>query len=250
MADVKTESPPEKKKSGLDTRVAIASALVAIIAVFFAYKQYHVTNQQNVAAEEDQLLALTTSIAQQLDQATPSTAAASITVTDDLELDAQSAETVISELGGNRVTGIEYLEVARALTRGGDATEAIHYFQDAEGAPPHDVSVEVAAMRLEGDFYYTLGQPVTGHSDIMQSIQLYLGSQVVMSTHIKDNDIAQAYLDDAANQLDRQPDINSCSTVNTDIMDAKNLLSQAGGDSPTNQSYLPEEQTRYSLSCS
>ena len=253
MTNNKTESPPEKsppekKEPSLSTWIALGSAVVAIIAALIAYRQVNVTNQQNIAAEQQQLVTVTNSIAQQLDQETPSTSSGQQTLSDELTIEGQTAEGIISELNGNGITSIEYEEVAKAfspVTYGTNAAQAIAYFQDAVNALPHDVAVQSEALREEGNLYYDLGQPVTGHDYIMRAIQIYSG-HLLMSQDEKDNLIAQAYLDDALYQLN----INSCTTAAAEIMAAKKLLSQAGGANATNASGLASEQTEYNQKCS
>jgi hypothetical protein len=252
MSNVKTESRPEKQQRGSAIWIPLASALAAFlaaaaagVAAYISSQQVDVADQQNTAAEQQQLLTLTTTITQELDQGTPSTGTGSRSLSDEIALEAQSAEAVISELRGNGVTSVEYCQIARALTRGTDANQAITYFQDAVNAQPHDVGIQQEALRLEGDFYYTLGQPVIGHDYIMRSIQIY-SPQLVMSQFIKDNEDAQAYLDDASDRLN----IHSCTIAAADIAAAERLLSQAGGENPTNRSFLPDEQKEYSQRCS
>ena len=187
---------------------------------------------------------MTTTIAQQLDEAWPSTSNGLVALEDELNIEGQSAEGVISQLAGNGVTSIEYDEVARALTYGSETAQAIAYFQDAVKAPPHDLVVEQEALRAEGDLYYNVGQPATGHDYVIRSIQIFSG-HLTISKNFRANDIAQSYLNDASYQLNI-----SCRTAATDIMAAKNVTSQAGGANTTNASSIANEQAEYNRNCS
>ena len=126
------ETPPKKKKFEIATWIAIvsvvialASAVVAILAAIFSHQQANAANQQNTINEQQQLLTLTTTIAQQLDQAQPSTSNGQIAWTETLTLNGEAAQVVITKLGGDGVTGVEYDEVARALGTGVDPAKAI-----------------------------------------------------------------------------------------------------------------------------
>jgi flagellar basal body-associated protein FliL len=249
-ADIKTESPPEKnppkkKEPSLSTWIALGSVVVAIIAAVIASWQVNVAIQQNIATKQQQLVTLTSTIAQQLDQVTPPTSNGQQALSDELTIEGQTAEGLISELNGNGITSVEYEKVAKALTYGTDAAQAIAYFQDAVNTPPHDVGVQSEALRQEGNLYYDLGQPATGHDYIMRSIQIF-SAHLLMSQVAKDNEIAQAYLNDA----DQQLNINRCTTAAAEIMAANKLLSQAGFVNATNAPGLASERTKYNQKCS
>jgi hypothetical protein len=101
-------------------------------------------------------------------------------------------------------------------------------------------------LKAEGNLYYDLGQPATGHDYIMRSIRIY-SAHLLMSQGLKDNLIAQSYLQDA----DQQLNIN-CTTAAADIMAANKLLSQAtrAGWVNATSDLLASEQTKYKGQCS
>ncbi|HTP16943.1 MAG TPA: hypothetical protein VMK13_14055, partial [Streptosporangiaceae bacterium] len=118
-----TETRPNKKKRHIPTWIALASAVAAIIAAFISGLQVNVARQQNVAAEQQRLLTLTVDIAQQfaqwqktLDQAggtltgpaeMTALSAASVAIYTRVTADGEAAAVLITNLGRNRVAGIE-----------------------------------------------------------------------------------------------------------------------------------------------
>lgn len=237
-----TETPPKKKKRHIATWIALASAGTAIASAIIASQQTNATNQQNTVAEQQQLVGLTTTIVQQLDQAQPSTSGDS----DRLTLEGESAAVVISELHGDGVTDFEYDTVARALDSGaGDTTQAIAYYQDAVDALPHNVGTQASALRGEAVLFYELGQRDKGHEYFMQAVKVYSGHPEMLQ-YVKDNNIAQSYLADAEYQLN----ISGCRIASTDINEAEKFLSQAGGPpNATNAPLLTNDQAAYSKGC-
>ena len=253
MTNPATEAPPKKKKHHhIATWIALASAVAAVISVFFVYKQVNAANQGNTVAEQQQLVTLTTTIVQQLNQLSASTSSGQIALSDELTLEGQSAETVITELHGIGVTGAEYEEVATALTNGeGYTTEALPYYQKAVNTPPYDVGTQASALRGEAALYYELGQPDTGHEYFMQAVNVFNGN--VMAQYAKDNNIAQSYLADAEYDLnftENHLNFNGCSMAATDIKNAENFLSRAGpGPNATNPEFVTNDQSAYSKDC-
>lgn len=77
----------------------------------------------------------------------------------------------------------------------------------------------------------------------MRSIQIY-DAHIRMPQILKDDDMAQAYLDDASYQLN----IN-CKTAAADITTAQKLVTQAGGADTGNQTNLADEKTEYNRNC-
>ncbi len=163
-ATTETQQPaPKKKKRHIATWIALASAVVAIIAAIISGEQVNVAEQQNMAAEQQQLVTITTSIAAQFagEQAAENQAAGNLTgtarsvansgadmgIAAQLTADAEAAAVLITNLPGNGVAGIEYIQVARALVAGGDTATAITYYEDAVNAPPHNVPTRADALR-------------------------------------------------------------------------------------------------------
>lgn len=130
------------------------AAIAAVVAAVYTFWSAHVASEQNIAAEQQQLLTITTSIAGQIaDQQSTLTQAAgaltgtarknavnnaSIGVNDQLTADGEAAQVLITKLGGNGVAGVEYVQAGKALVDGGDIPDAIDDFEDAVNAPPHD----------------------------------------------------------------------------------------------------------------
>jgi len=132
----------------------LASAGAAIVAAGVSAFQVSIAKQQNAVAEQEQLVSLTASIAQQLaqQQTTVTQAAGNLTgaartaaesnatlgLVATLTVEGQAAAVLISSLHGDGVAGIEYVQVARALASSGDTGQAITFYKDAVDAPPHD----------------------------------------------------------------------------------------------------------------
>ncbi len=94
-------------------------------------------------------------------------------ITAELTADAQAAAVLITNLHGDGVAGIEYIEVARALADGSDTAQAITYYNDAVSAPPHDVPTRSDALRNEAALLYALGQNAAGHQDMMLAARVF-----------------------------------------------------------------------------
>ena len=149
----------------------------------------NVAKEQNIAAEQQQLVTITTFIAGQFaaEQTTENQAAGNLTgaarsiaisnavtgITAELTADAQAAAVLITNLHGDGVAGIEYIEVARALADGSDTAQAITYYNDAVSAPPHDVPTRSDALRNEAALLYALGQNAAGHQDMMLAARVF-----------------------------------------------------------------------------
>jgi len=241
-------APHKKKKLHIATWLALASAVTAIIAAWISAGQVRIAAAQNIAAEQEQLVTLTTTIAQQLaqEQASGNQSAASQgqatllgpldveaepnaspVVVAELTADGQAAAVLISSLHGNGVAGIEYVEVANALAAGGDMAQALTFYNDAVNAPPGDAVTRATALREEAGVYYLLGRNATGHQDMLEAAKVFTG-HVVLAQSLIERSIAQAYLADSGYQIL----IKGCQVAVADIRGAENALEELSPSSP------------------
>jgi tetratricopeptide (TPR) repeat protein len=241
-------APHKKRKLHLATWLALASAVTAVVAAGISARQVNVATAQNTMAEQEQLVTLTTTIAQQLaqEQVSGNQAAANQGLTTllgpleiqaesnaspvavaELTADGQAAAVLISNLHGIGVAGIEYVEVANALATGGDTAQAITFYADAVNAPPGDTVTRANALRNEAAIYYYLGQNATAHQDMMDAARLFTG-HVVLTHSLIERSIAQAYLADSYYQIL----IKGCRVALADIQAASQALTQLGLNSP------------------
>ena len=251
------DGPPEnqapqqkqkKKKWHVATWIALASAATAIVAALISANQVNVAAAQNIVAEQEQLVTLTTTIAQQLAQGQASgnqSAAseglatllgplqvqgesnASQVAIAELAADGQAAAVLINSLHGSGVAGIEYVEVANALVAGGDMAQAITFYDDAVNAPPGDVVTRANALRNEAGVYYSLGRNVIAHQDMMAAARLFTG-QVVLTQSLRERSIAQAYLADSYYQIL----IKGCQVAIADVQGAEDAIAELSPSSP------------------
>lgn len=246
-SEIKTEHPAKKKRKKLHfaTWIALASAAAAVIAAYVSASSVNVAKAQNIAAEQQQLVSITISIEQAFsgEQAAENQAALGLTGTAKStavsEVDqnvvaetaayAQAAAVLISNLHGNGVAGIEYVEVARALANYGDTALAISYYQDAVNASQFDVPTRADALRFEAGLYYSLGQRSTGHQDMIAAATIYNG-HLELTQNLIDSSIAQAYLEDAGYQILA----DDCQIAATDMADAQRAVTPLGGITGSN----------------
>jgi flagellar basal body-associated protein FliL len=239
-AEAQHPAPKKKKrKSHIATWIALASAFAAIIAAAVSALSVNVAKEQNVAAEQQQLVSITTFIAQQYagQESAENQAAGDLTgnartvaisdadldIAVELNADAQAAAVVITGLHGDGVAGIEYIEVARALDSASDTSLSLIYYNDAVNAPPHDVPTRANALRQEAAIYYSLGQNVIAHQDMIQAAKVFSSGHLELTRSYIDNSIAQAYLGDAGYQTQ----IN-CQNAAIDMRDAENAIAPLG----------------------
>ena len=235
-----TDRPP-KKKWHAATWIALASAATAIIAAAISFNQVNVAGEQNTVTEQTQLVALTTTITSQLAQAQASgnqsgnqSAASNLTqvtgeanavqgVVAELSAEGQAAAVLIKSLHGNGVAGIEYVQAARALQTGGEEAQAITFYKDAIAVSRADVGTRGDAWRFMASLYYSLGQNVTGHRDMMTAARIFMG-RVELTHSLIEESIAQAYLGDAYYQLLN----DSCHVAITDLEAALRAVDASG----------------------
>jgi tetratricopeptide (TPR) repeat protein len=232
-----TDRPPEKKKWHAATWIALASAVTAIAAAGISFNQVNIAAEQNTVAEQTQLIALTTTITSQLAQGQTSgnqPAANSLeqvtgkanavqAVVAELSAEGQAAAVLINSLHGNGVAGIEYVQAARALQAGGETAQAITFYKAAIAVSPGDVGTRGDAWRFMAALYYSLGQNVIGHRDMMTAARIFRG-HVELTHTLKEESIAQAYLGDAYYQLLN----DSCHLAITDLEAALQAVKASG----------------------
>ena len=223
--------------------IALTTAIGGLLAAGYAAYSVHVASQANLAAEQQQLLTLTTNIGVQFagQQAALNKAAAGLTgaqrtqaladentgLAGQITAEGEAAQVLIGTLHGNGVADIEYIEVGRALADAGDTAAALTYYKDAVSAPPHDVVTIASALRNAGSLEFSLGNIRTGHQDMMHAVAVFRGHQVSVSKYDLANDMAQGYYGDAEYQYNDTPP--GCAAANADMADAARLLAPVGG---------------------
>lgn len=243
---VNTAGAPERRP--IDW-IAWIGAAAAIAAAAYAGWNAHVASQENIVAEQQQLLTLTVSIAQQFadQQQTVSQAEGQLTgtarssaqssaqvgITNQLGADGEAAAVLIGDLRGNGVAGVEYVQAAKALVVAGDISEALAFYQDALAAPPHAPDTLANALRGEGSVYYGLGRPTLGRQYMMRAVRVYAGHPELTASDIE-NSVAQSYLYDAEYQLGRK----NCTIAENDLRAALPELTRLGAsgeDAPVSE---------------
>lgn len=236
-----TDRPPKKKKWHAATWIALASAATAIAAAGISFNQVNVAAEQNSVTEQTQLVALTTTITTQLAQAqapgsqsgnqSAANNLAQVTgeanavqgVVAELSAEGQAAAALINSLHSNGVAGIEYVQAARALQAGGEEAQAITFYKDAIAVSPGDVGTRGDAWRFMASLYYSLGQNLIGHQDMMTAARIFRG-HVELTHSLIEESIAQAYLGDAYYQLLN----DSCHVAITDLKAALRAVAASG----------------------
>jgi tetratricopeptide (TPR) repeat protein len=163
-----------------DTKISIISLVASAAAVFISV---HYNSAQKNLAEEGELVKLTTTIAGQLAQQ-PSRSgkegflahSARLSATDSkLGVEAREGVVLISDLENkkDKVSAIEYIEVAQALAKTGDNSTAANYYKKAKDAPPHTPVTRAAALRYLGELYYYLYYPDYGRKYLLQAADIF-----------------------------------------------------------------------------
>jgi hypothetical protein len=244
----KSRNASRKEHKRLEV-IPLATAITAIGAVAaagIAVWSVHVTTQATIASQQQQLLTISTSIVQQLasEPATLRQAIAGLTgsaratagdaagaaFTAQLTAEGQAAQGVISALHGNGVTGIEYIDVGRALAVSGDDGSALAYYKDAVLAPPHALLTVATALRFAGSLEYILGHADAGHGDMMSSISILRAPQPYITQFTLYSNTLQSFYDDAQHLLNIK---GGCGIANADMIAAKPLLAAIGGIAQT-----------------
>ena len=237
-----TDASPPSRRRHIDV-IALATAIGALVAAGYAGWSVHVASEANMASEQQQLLTLTTNIAEQfagqqtaLNQATAGLTGSQRTqaladentgLAAQITAEGEAAQVLIGTLHGNGVADIEYIQVGRALADAGDTGAALTYYQDAVTAPPRDVVTIAAALRNAGALEFSLGHIRTGHQDMMRAVAVFRGHQSSISKYDLANDMAQGYYGDAEYQYTDTPP--GCAAADADMADAQRLLAPVGG---------------------
>lgn len=225
--DQKPETEPSKTWTGSRILAAIAAfvtAVAAILAAMYAKGQIDAADQQKVASQQTQLLALVVDIEQvQVEIDTPKVERGPLSTSVELENEltsyAQAAEGVIGSLTSDDVAPFEYVQVGKALAGSGNNRQAMVYFAraaSARSAPPDTVA---AADRNWAIVLYGLKDPTAGHQKMMQAVGAF-ASKLYITPSDADNNVAQSYLADAGEQLS----IKGCVLARADIAAAKMSL--------------------------
>jgi hypothetical protein len=219
--------------------IAWIGAAAAIAAAAYTGWNAHVASEENIVAEQQQLLTLTVNIAQQFanEHQTVSQAEGQLTgtarssaqssaqvgITNQLGADGEAAAVLVGDLHGNGVAGVEYVQAAKALVVAGDISEALTFYRDALIAPPRAPDTLANSLRGQGSVYYSLDRPTLGHQYMMRAVQVYAGHPELTSTDIE-NSVAQSYLYDAEYQLG----LKNCSIAENDLRAALPELTRLG----------------------
>jgi len=264
MTVTTTNGSGATKKRHIDW-VALVSAIAAVFAAAYTFWSAHVASEQNIAAEQQQLLTITTSIAAQIaNQQSAITQAAgtltgaartnaidsaSVGIGNELTADGEAAQVLITKLDGNGVAGVEYVQVGKALAGyGGDTADAIDDFEAAVNAPPYSPDTQANALRNEGVLRYTLGEEAAAHQDMMRAVSMYAGQPELTQEDIR-NSIALSYLIDAEYQIPPPP--GGCHTAAVDLQDARQELAPLGsaGEDTENAELISSDMTAYQSKC-
>ena len=217
-----TKPAAEQKERHVSTWIAIASALTAVVAALISGFQVNLAGREHADTERQQLVSLTTLIAQQLAQLTDSN---ETTMVAKLTVEGQAGAVLIRDLHGDRVAGTEYTQIGRALEMSGYTADALTYYKDAVNVSRHEAATHAEALRYLGLAYYSLPRPELAHQAFMQAVKVYNG-HLVEAPEVINNSIAQAYLLDAEGQLDY-----SCRTAQTELKVAQNTIAPADENS-------------------
>jgi tetratricopeptide (TPR) repeat protein len=260
----KPQSEEGKRRKHIDV-IALATAIGALVAAGYAGWSVHVASQANIASEQQQLLTLSTNIAEQFanqqttfNQAvaglTGSARAAALATADagfaaQISAEGETAQVLITKLRGDGVAGIEYIQVGKALSDAGDIADALAYFQAAVTAPPHAAVTITSAWRNAGNLEYILGHAAAGHKDVMSAVEVFNGYNPYISKFDRANDVAQSYYYDAKQQLTT---INGCAVAKTDMTAGNHVLAAAGGIDRAKSvvtSLYNDDQSLYEIHC-
>jgi tetratricopeptide (TPR) repeat protein len=234
------EQKNEQKGRHASTLIAVASAVTAVVAAVLSGLQVNLASSEHADAERQQLVSLTTLIATQYAQLTDSNVT---TVVAELTVEGQAGTELIRELHGDGVTGTEYSEIGAALEKSGYTAQAITYYKHAVDVSRHEAETHAEALRYLAGAYYSLPRPELGHQAYMQAAKVYSGGHVVEPPDYIANNIAQAYLLDAEEQLDY-----TCRIAHTELKVAQNTMAHTGAN-PVVKYYLNAVPKEYKSKC-
>jgi hypothetical protein len=205
----KTKWWKQPKDWTASTWVALIALGASVAAVVISV---HYNSAQKNLAEEGELVKLTTTIAGQLAQQQEHSRSgkegflahnARLSATDSkLGVEAREGVVLISDLENkkDKVSAIEYIEVAQALAKTGDNSTAINYYKKASGAPPHTPVTRATALRYLGELYYYLYYPEDGRKYLLQAADIFREPLLATPLYVA-RSITLAYVIDAYFQL-------------------------------------------------
>jgi hypothetical protein len=123
-------------------------------AVYYAHDQVSVSKQQNLAAEQNQLVSLVVAIAQFSESSNQSVYAGIATRNEEV-VDGQEAAAIIGVLPSGDVSATEYVQVGKALEDAGDYALANTYFNKVTFSP-QTPDTFANAMRNDAILWYDL----------------------------------------------------------------------------------------------
>ncbi len=129
--------PRSQKIKWTDVITATAAAIALIVsgaAVYYAHAQVSASKQQNLAAEQNQLVSLVVAIAQFSESSNLSVKAGIATRNEEV-VDGQEAAAIIGVLPSGDVSATEYVQVGKALEDAGDYALANTYFNKVAFSP-------------------------------------------------------------------------------------------------------------------
>jgi hypothetical protein len=212
--------------------VALIAALAATASAIYAYSQVQVVRQQNITAEQEQLLSLVIAIEQEpahQSQATLNLTGNQLTNTsvqyqNEVVADGEAGAQLIRSLNGQGVSSIEFTQIALALEDSADNSLALTYFARASSIAGDPDSL-ASALRDEAILRYQLGgyeNKLKAHQEMLRSVQAYSTGDIT-KTEFEQN-ASLSYLQDAEYQMPAK----GCDIARTDLNNAAAEIRLAG----------------------
>jgi len=204
----------------------LCAAIIALISAGISLYQANLARDQNIVAEQQELVTLVGDIAQ--DPATIaqesqmisnagalSSAQGGVTTTE--LVDSEEAAALINTLHGEGVTATEYWETAVGLQSGQSYAQALSFLKRAV-ALPSDPRTHASALRFEAQIYYQLGQGSEAEQADMLAEQAYHHVPDVTLASQRSN-LAYTELFDAFYQASL-----SCATSQAEVSAAQKII--------------------------
>lgn len=230
-ADGQGSGPTPKDVAGwAQACVALAAAIVAIVAAVYSASQVAQAKQQNTVSEQQALVSLVSTIAQDpvtIDEENAvgslATSNSALLGTDFTELtDSEEAVVLIHLLHGNGVTAIEYYETGIGLEAASESDKrAMQMFVLAAAEAPKDLDPRtlsnawLAAALLE----YHAGDSAKYHSDLSEAEKAF-SQKLGASTEESNRNVAYLSLVDASLKAGAH-----CQAALAEMKAAKSLIS-------------------------
>jgi len=186
------------------TIIALGAAIAAVTSAWISWTQSDIAKNQNIVAEQQELVTLVGDISQ--DPATIAQQSQAITNESALSnaqdgiamtelVDSEEAATLINILHGEGVTATEYYEIALGLQSGQSYAQALSFLQRAVVLPA-DPRTRASSLRFEAQIDYQLGKnSAAEHADMLAG-QAYAHAQDVTPEN-EANNLAYTELFDA-----------------------------------------------------